>query len=241
MHAYAYKLLISLSPLALGGCDLKRELVGETLPGAESSSSAGVDATDGASSNTTDGATGTTGADATTGEDATTGADATTSADEPAACVGIDHETCYPAVLEACLGEGRWDDTPECSAAVVACYPMGPPALAVGDVIQFCIAELSEGCLFNDGPGCGETFCACTAGAFPYDWDNCWHLTLLACMPGFNSDCAQVLGGCYPGATVPELEACQQQVMETVGDECNCPMCSIHEQCEVALDACLGG
>lgn len=52
MHAHASNLLLSLSLLLLGGCDLKREVVGETLPGAESSGSDTGGATDGTSSAT---------------------------------------------------------------------------------------------------------------------------------------------------------------------------------------------
>ena len=47
MHFSACKLLVSLSLFTLGGCDLKKEVVGETLPGAATDDgSTSVDATD---------------------------------------------------------------------------------------------------------------------------------------------------------------------------------------------------
>ena len=79
-------------------------------------------------------------------------------------------------------------------------------------------------------------------GAYPYDWNNCWHLLLVGCSIAATSDCEAVLAGCYPAATVGEYEQCRQQVIENVGPEgeCNCPRCGFHEQCEDALDTCLG-
>jgi hypothetical protein len=64
MHSHACKLLVSFSLLALGGCDLKRELVGETLPDVASSGSDTGDATHG---DPTDGVALTTTAGPTTG------------------------------------------------------------------------------------------------------------------------------------------------------------------------------
>ena len=64
MHRDPRKLLLSLALLALGGCDLKRELVGETLtgPGPDGASTTsgltGGDATDGDDSMTTSPTTG---------------------------------------------------------------------------------------------------------------------------------------------------------------------------------------
>jgi hypothetical protein len=158
----------------------------------------------------------------------------------PPECLAVDHETCYDAALAACVGAGNWLVTPACIDAVQSCYPIGTQTLAAADVIGFCSAEVEEACGSKNAPGCSETFCTCTAGAFPYDWNNCWHLLLVACLhPAVASDCEAVLAGCYPAVTVGEYQECRQQVIE--GDsQCNCPGCGEPEPCEDALDACLG-
>ncbi|MCY1004234.1 hypothetical protein OV079_01345 [Nannocystis pusilla] len=234
--------------------------LGEGTAG-ESTTSAGEGT---ASAGSTSAGEGTTGAGSTSvgttsaGEGSTSAGEGTTSAGEgttsagttsagsggpeelPEGCVGLDHETCFGEMVDACAGQGNWNVTQACVDAVASCYPIGAPVLAPSDVVSFCSAEVSHECLFEGGPGCGETFCTCTAGGYPFDWDNCWHLLLLGCYPGVGSDCEAALAGCYPGVSVEELSACQDQVMDTVGHECNCPMCSIHEQCEDALELCLG-
>lgn len=159
----------------------------------------------------------------------------------PDACATADHATCFAAIVDACKGEGNWGVSQACVDAVAACYPLGTDVLAPADIVEFCSAEFDAGCLSKRSPGCGETFCACTAGAFPFDWDDCWHLTLVGCHDSAQSDCQAVLDGCYPGHTPEQYGVCFGQVLQAVGFECDCPMCGIHEQCEVALDACLGG
>ncbi|MCY1064681.1 hypothetical protein OV090_07905 [Nannocystis sp. RBIL2] len=158
----------------------------------------------------------------------------------PEGCVGLDHPTCFGAMVDACVGQGNWNVTPACVDAVANCYPIGAPVLAPSDVVQACSAEFDAVCLHSSAPGCGETFCTCTAGGYPFDWNNCWHLLLLGCYPGVASDCEAALAGCYPGVSVEAFSTCQDQVMEDVGQGCNCPMCSIHEECEDALEVCLG-
>ncbi|WP_434425776.1 hypothetical protein [Nannocystis pusilla] len=143
-------------------------------------------------------------------------------------------------MVEACIGQGNWDVTPACIDAVTDCYPLGTQVLAASDVVGFCSAELEEGCLSGNAPGCGETLCTCTAGGSPYDWNNCWHLLLVACLDGLDGDCETVLDGCYPGVSVAAFSQCQDQVVEDIGYECDCPQCGIHEQCEDALELCLG-
>ncbi|MFZ6179138.1 hypothetical protein [Nannocystis pusilla] len=155
-------------------------------------------------------------------------------------CDYVDHSACFGAMVEVCKGKGHWDVTPECVNAVTSCYPIGTQALAAVDVVKFCAAEFGGECFYANGPGCGETLCTCTAGGFPFDWSSCWHLLLLACDVNVESDCESVLAGCYPGASVEDFKQCQDQVMQDVGVECHCPMCSIHESCEDALDTCLG-
>lgn len=251
MHNHTFDISLRalglLSALALGACEPKLQ-IGEIGEG--DGSDATTDGGDGVS--TTGGdpqTTGTGGAPEATGDTTTAGDETTavgttggtTGADEPVpACVGIDHPVCYPAALDACVGFGNWDVTQGCVDAVTACYPYGTEVLTPTQIILACAAELNEDCLFNDGPGCGETFCACTAGGYPYDWDNCWHLTLLACDPGLGGNCEEVLAVCYPGATPEEYSACKFQVDDELDGGCNCPMCSVHEQCEDALDVCLG-
>ena len=156
-------------------------------------------------------------------------------------CAAIDHGTCFSAVQAACDGNGNWDADDDCVAAVLDCYPVGTDALATSDVIDFCSAEFGEECIGGNGPGCGQTFCECTAGVYPFDWNNCWHLLLLGCSPGVDSDCVSVLASCYPGATVAEYEACRDQINSQGEGECNCPMCDAHVACEASLDECLGG
>lgn len=261
-------LLPGCGPKIVGHLGITDSDASDTSPGPGDDGTSGVGATSDPSSSTSAGATTTsmgtttdasatlTDASATTTDASatTTSAGTSTTGSEdsdgpppiPAACLAVDHETCYDAVIAACLsdGHGTWFETPACVAAVQDCYPIGTQALATADVIEFCSAEFSAACLKQNLPGCSETFCTCTAGGYPFDWNNCWDLTLIACWPWgeVTSDCEAVLAGCYPGATLGEYEQCRQQVYENVGPEgeCYCPMCGFHEQCEDALDACLG-
>ncbi|MDC0668514.1 hypothetical protein [Nannocystis radixulma] len=189
---------------------------------------------------TTSASTSTTGGEGTT----TTGGEDSGSPVIPPECLAIDHKACFDAALDACAVFGSWNVTQACVDAVQDCYPIGTQKLVAADVIDFCHAEFPGDCLSKNDPGCSETFCACTAGAYPYDWNNCWHLLLVACWTwgAPASDCETVLSGCYPGATVSEYEECRYQALLEVGQEgsCYCPMCGHHEQCEDALAACLG-
>lgn len=234
-----------LTCILLGACDPK--VVGN-LPLGPSTGAADEGTTDGVATN----APLTGGEDSGTGEvtdaDGTSGAttDATTGPGTlPAECIGIDHATCWPAASDACAGNGNWNITQACVDAVAQCYPLGPAVLSPVDVLDLCHAELREGCESDVDmtftAECSADFCACTAGASPYDWTNCWHLTLAACRDGSQSDCAAVLSTCYPGATEAEYDACFSQVLEDEGWDCNCPSCGVHGACEAALSACLAG
>jgi hypothetical protein len=181
----------------------------------------------------------TTGPDDTTGDTGTSGGPFQGIAPE---CMMADHATCYPPVIEACGGQNNWDVTPACADAVGQCYPFGSAAVSPIDIINLCTAEIDDDCLTDDAPGCGASVCDCVAGAYPFVWTNCWHLTLVACKYGPNSDCAAVLDMCYPGTTQAEYEACVDQVEEQEwAYQCECAMCSIHEQCEAELAGCLAG
>lgn len=254
----------------LGACDAKLvgnlpddKMLGATTEGATdgvSTTGGPATAADATSETTADATTVDTTeitVDTTTAVDATVDTTTTTDADDTAAdtgtssttdqgiapeCMGVDHSTCFASVIDACHIENGWTITPACVDGVAQCYPLGPGAgVSPIDVINLCGAEFDSTCFDENAPGCGATFCDCMAGAFPFDWTNCWHLVTTACRYGPNSDCDAVLSTCYPGATKPEFEACFQQVYEDVGHECDCPMCSIHEQCEAGLAECLAG
>lgn len=156
----------------------------------------------------------------------------------PGECTAIDHDTCFSAAVEACYGDGDWDEDQECIDAVQGCYPFGTTLIDPAVLIEACHDE-TAGCTSENSPGCGETFCECTVGAYPYDWNNCWHLVLLACDPDGGINCDGVLAECYPDATVPQAEQCRAQVIDD-NNECSCPMCGVHEQCEDAVAECLG-
>lgn len=188
---------------------------------------------------TTSAGEGTTSAGETTMSAGTTSASSGGSDDLPEGCVGLDHSTCFDAMVAACAGQGSWNVTSACVDAVTSCYPMGTQVLEAVDIVGFCSAEIDGQCLYSGGPGCGETYCTCTAGGYPYDWNNCWHLLLIACREDTASDCESVLAGCYPGVSVEVFSTCQAQVKEDLGPDCNCAMCSIHEECKTALDSCL--
>ena len=239
MPTYQRALLLCI---LLGACDPK--IVGNLPLGSSIST---TDATDGLSTSepVTSGEleeTGTSGTSGTSGTDESTGGTSSGSTGpgtEPAECAGIDHATCWAAASAVCEGQGNWNVSQACVDAVAQCYPLGPAVLSPFDVIHGCHAEPSPDCGTNNGAACGAAFCACTVGAYPFDWTNCWHLTLVACFEGGQSDCAAVVSMCYPGSTEAEYDACFSQVMDDVGSGCNCPMCGVHESCEVALSACL--
>lgn len=157
-------------------------------------------------------------------------------------CKLVDAESCYPTTLAACVEATSWSTDADCVAAIESCYPFHASALAPATVIEACDAELEESCLATNAPGCSDVLCECTLGVYPYDWDNCWDLLLVGCEPGGASDCATVLAGCYPGATVEQYATCRQQVMDETPIEggCNCPACGFAAQCEDELDACMG-
>jgi len=235
--------------LLLGACDPK--VVG-TLPLGASTDTGDEGTTGGPSTSgpVTGGELADTGTSGTSETSETSGADETTGGTspestgpgiEPPECAGIDHATCWATANTACTGQGNWNITQACVDAVAQCYSLGPAVLSPVDVIELCHAEPSEDCAYSNDAACGAAFCACTVGAYPFDWTNCWHLTLAACLDGAQSDCAAVVSMCYPGATEAEYDACFSQVMEDVGNDCNCPMCGIHESCETALSACLAG
>lgn len=160
----------------------------------------------------------------------------------PEGCAGIDHGSCWEAMTAACDGAGSWNyDDPDCVAAVESCYPVDIPGVSPPNFIEACHSEPSDDCDFKGTPeACGAAFCACAVGEYPFDWNNCWHVLLLACDPNGTGDCNAALAGCYPGETPEDYAACYQQVMD--GDyECNCPMCGQHDECEASLTECLAG
>ena len=240
--AYATKLhLALLLTLALAACELRKLGDGD---GDSQTSSTGETTTDGGSDTGSPPTTGAGDASTSGAPGGDTGGDPSssgeTTGEPPAACATVDHDACFTSALEACQGEGNWQVTPACVDAVLACYPITTDVLTPTDVIEFCHAEFPGDCLSNNAPGCSETFCDCTAGVYPFDWTNCWDLLLIGCHPGVTSDCPAALAGCYPDATVAQYDVCRQQVIDTVGQECDCPMCDAHVECEQALDACLG-
>ena len=260
----AHILSLTAALAALAGCTLKDSTYSDEIgqngsssdgpgvssngpgdsSGAQGSPTGTQGSTSGAPDSTTDAQSSTSGAPGTTSEsDGESSSSSGESGDTPnealAACAEVDHETCYPAALDACLGEGNWKITPECIATVASCYPAGTSLLAPGSLIGFCVAELSGGCSSVNAPGCSEQYCTCSAGGYPFDWTNRWHLTLLTCEPGHLSNCATVLDQTYPGTTVAEYQVCRKQVMESLEVDCDCAKCDAHVQCEQALDACL--
>lgn len=151
-------------------------------------------------------------------------------------CDGIDHESCYVQVVQACLAK---DTGQACTNALAECYPFGPPALFARDLHDLCQAEVDESCLGEaPEPECGPSYCDCIAGAYPFDWTNCFHLTASACIWQSDSDCEAAVSQCYPGATIDEYLACAEQRDQEL---CDCPRCGHHVQCEEALAACLQG
>jgi hypothetical protein len=179
------------------------------------------------------------GESATTEGSATTDGPASTGGLDPA-CAAVDHDTCYPAVLAACEGNGNWEVDDDCLTAVADCYPTGSDVLSPRAVILACDAELEESCLFSNAPGCGQTLCECNAGAYPYDWTNCWHILMIACQAGGTEDCGAAVTSCYPDATPAEWEICAGTIGNEIED-CDCPMCGVHEACEAALTECMNG
>jgi hypothetical protein len=246
-HAHAPIALV-LGLLVTGGCLASKSSLedgGQPLVDGETGGSAGTAGTTtdgpGASSAGGSGSVGTTAAD----EDATEADDGAgwklDVAPLPAGCEGIDLDACFADAIAACEGDGGWLVDEACVEAVVACFPLGTSLLAPSDITEACSAELSGECLFDELPGCGQAFCVCTAGSFPYDWTNCWHLTTTACRDGSSSDCEAVVQSCYPDATVAEYEACFTQVTQAdLPNYCDCPNCGFHEECEAELAACLG-
>lgn len=229
-----------LSCILLGACGPK--LVGD-LPLGPSTSTSDEDTTDGHSTNApvTDGEPADTGT-SDTSDTSTPGESTGTTGPVPlpAECVGIDHATCWTEASAACHGAGGWE-TQACVDTVAQCYSLGPPVVSPFDVLDLCHAEPSAACGSTNPAQCGADFCACMVGAFPFDWNNCWHLTLAACYGAKYSDCAAVLSMCYPGATQAEYETCRYQVMDDVELSCGCPSCGMQEACEASLSACLAG
>jgi hypothetical protein len=246
MHHARAPIALVLGLLVTGGCLASKSSLedgGQPLVDGETGDSAGTAGTTtdgpGASSAGGSGSVGTTAAD----EDATEaddGAGLKLDVGVPAGCVGIDLDGCFAAAIAACDEGGGWLVDESCVAAVVACFPLGTSLLAPRDITDACSAELAGECLSDDLPGCGLSFCRCTVGSYPFDWNNCWHLTTTACAAGSASDCEAVVQSCYPDVTVAEFEACYTQVTQAdLGYGCNCPNCGFHEECEAELATCL--
>ena len=140
-------------------------------------------------------------------------------------------------MLEIC----GYPATQECIDLIDSCYgTVRPPAVSTDTLHDLCEAELEGYCLDAASPGCGETYCACIAGEYPFDWDNCFHLTLAGCRPSSSeAECDATLALCYPSGTQQQWDDCYDDILEEAPN-CNCPMCGRADQCEVLLDACMG-
>lgn|GEM_PF-2492039 len=155
------------------------------------------------------------------------------------ACGGIDVDGCYAEVLETC----GYPATQACVDLIESCYgTIRPPAIVAETLHELCGAELKGFCLDAANPGCGQTYCECIAGVYPFDWDNCFHLTLAGCYDSLlatEPECDAALALCYPSGTQQQWNHCFDQILQQAPD-CNCPMCGGADQCEVLLDACMG-
>jgi hypothetical protein len=168
------------------------------------------------------------GAHETSGGVAETGDDPT-GAPHAEQCIGLDHEVCYAEIVAGCTAK----DTGQACIG----YPFGPTPIFARDIFGLCRAELPQEQCYGESPPpeCGPAYCDCVAGAYPFDWTNCFHLTAAACVWGEDSDCPTALAECYPGVALADYETCVSEL----DWECNCPMCGNHVECEEALSACL--
>ena len=192
------------------------------LDGGLSDSDSGLDGSDGGSTSGTG-----------QGQQAGSGGD--DAPPDTAVCESIEHASCHAAMVAAC--DPLVAASPDCVVTTDACYPFGPSVLSRPTVYQLCSAELEETCVDNTSFSCGQSYCECVAGLWPYHWDNCFQTVSAACVYSQDGDCEGALQACFPGSTRTEFEVCASKL----DVDCNCPKCGRHEQCQEEVTACLQG
>ncbi len=157
----------------------------------------------------------------------------------PVGCGAIDVDGCYSDVLETC----GYPASQACIELIESCYgSVRPPAIVAETLHDLCGAELEGFCLDAPHEGCGQTYCECIAGDSPFDWDNCFHLTLAGCydfLLATEPECDAALALCYPSGTQAQWNECFDQLSRS-GLQCDCALCGPPDQCEALLSECMG-